>query len=84
MTPVTTPGRHATPLGADLPARGGRGVLRDSPAMRAGLLADDVIVTVDGEPVDGLTIDEVVAGCAGRAAPTVTLSIVRGRRSRSS
>ncbi len=48
-----------------------------SPAEAAGLLPDDVVDLVDGEPVVGKTIDEVTAAVRGRPGTSVTLGIVR-------
>jgi carboxyl-terminal processing protease len=50
-------------------------VLRNSPAERAGMVAGDEIVTVDGAGVDGLTIDEVVSRVRGVEGTTVTLEL---------
>ena len=50
-------------------------VLRDSPAERAGLRAGDEIVQVDGEPLAGLTIDQVVSRVRGPEGTEVTLDL---------
>ena len=50
-------------------------VLRDSPAERAGLRAGDEIVGVDGEPLAGLTIDQVVSRVRGPEGTDVTLEL---------
>ncbi|MFN8623479.1 MAG: S41 family peptidase [Chloroflexota bacterium] len=52
-------------------------VIRDSPAEHAGLLANDHLVAVDGTPVDGKTLDEVVALVKGPKGTDVTLSLLR-------
>ncbi|WP_318210066.1 S41 family peptidase [Streptomyces sp. SJL17-1] len=51
------------------------------PAARAGLRADDRLVSVDGRPVDGLSVSEVVALLRGDGVPgsTVALRVERGR-----
>ncbi len=48
-------------------------VLRDSPAERAGVRAGDVIVSVDGQSLAGLSIDEVVSRVRGPEGTEVTL-----------
>ncbi len=52
--------------------------LADSPAMQAGLVAGDVIVTIDGVTTEGLTLDEAVAKIRGEKGTTIVLNIVRG------
>ncbi|MHB8958139.1 MAG: S41 family peptidase [Candidatus Limnocylindrales bacterium] len=49
-----------------------------SPAERAGLLAGDVIVSIDGTSVDGMTIDQATAKIRGPKDTSLTLGIVRG------
>ncbi|MET7754044.1 S41 family peptidase [Streptomyces sp. NPDC005389] len=51
------------------------------PAERAGLRAGDRLVSVDGRPVDGLSVSEVVALLRGDGVPgsTVALRVERGR-----
>ena len=51
--------------------------LDGSPAQEVGLQSGDVIVAVGGEPVEGLTIDEVVAQVRGPAGTDVRLGIER-------
>ena len=51
--------------------------LRDGPASRAGLLADDRVVAVDGVPLEGSTIGETIDRVRGPRGTTVRLSIVR-------
>ncbi len=52
-------------------------VIRESPALRAGLQAGDVITAVDGEATVDSTITEVVARIRGPKGSRVTLSIER-------
>lgn len=52
--------------------------LRDSPAREAGLQADDEVLAVDGEPVIGRTLDDVVLRVRGERGTKVTLTIRRG------
>lgn len=54
------------------------GVLPGSPAEQAGLAVGDVLVAVDGLPVDGKTIDDVVAVVRGPRGTEVILSLDRG------
>jgi carboxyl-terminal processing protease len=51
--------------------------LADSPAERAGLLAGDVVLAVDGEPVDGSTMEDQISRIRGEAGTDVTLSVQR-------
>lgn len=50
-----------------------------SPAAAAGIMADDVVAQVDGEGIDGLTIDDAIARIRGPRGSSVTLTIVRGQ-----
>jgi carboxyl-terminal processing protease len=51
--------------------------LADSPAERAGVLAGDVVLAVDGEPVDGSTMEEQIGRIRGEAGTDVTLTLQR-------
>lgn len=51
--------------------------IEGQPADRAGLLPGDLIIAVDGEPVVGQSLDEVVLKVRGPAGTSVTLSIAR-------
>ena len=53
-------------------------ITEGSPAEAAGLLVGDVIVRVDGQGVDDMTLDEVVALVRGEEGTPVTLSVLRG------
>jgi carboxyl-terminal processing protease len=48
-----------------------------SPAERAGLQAGDVVIAVDGESLDGSTLDQARDRIRGPKGSTVTLTIVR-------
>ena len=50
-------------------------VIRDSPAERAGVIAGDEILTVDGVSVAGMTVDEVVPKVRGPEGSNVTLQL---------
>jgi carboxyl-terminal processing protease len=49
----------------------------DAPAMRAGVRANDVIVSVDDQPMRGLTLNQAVERMRGSVNTSVTLKIVR-------
>ena len=52
--------------------------LTGSPAEAAGVRAGDEIVSVDGDPVEGRTLDSVTAQVRGQAGTDVTLGLLRG------
>lgn len=52
-------------------------VVPDSPAQKAGLRAGDIVLSVNGESVDGKTLDQVVSSIRGDAGTTVKLEIGR-------
>lgn len=52
--------------------------IRKSPAERAGLLAGDRIVSVNGESTEGKSLQEVVQNIRGPRGTKVTLEILRG------
>ncbi|TLP46912.1 MULTISPECIES: S41 family peptidase [Cohaesibacter] len=49
----------------------------DTPAHRAGILADDLITHLDDEPVRGLSLSEAVDKMRGRVGTAIELTIVR-------
>lgn len=51
--------------------------LVDTPAERAGLAAGDLIIKIDGESTEGMSIDEAVRRIRGEKGTSVTLSIFR-------
>lgn len=53
-------------------------VISDSPAEAAGLLADDMIVGVDGVDITDWSLDEVTATVRGPSGTVVDLTILRG------
>ncbi len=50
--------------------------IEGSPAARAGLLASDIIVTIDGESTIGIAVDEAASKIKGKAGTTVSLGIL--------
>ena len=68
-------------IGAEVDERDGHIVimapLKGSPAERAGLRPGDVILAVDGEPLEGLTVFEAAMRIRGPQGTTVTLTIQR-------
>ena len=53
-------------------------VFKGSPAEKAGIAVDDVIVAADGKPTTGHTIDEIVSWIRGEAGTPVTLTVRAG------
>ena len=59
----------------------------ETPAAKAGILANDIITQIDGEPVQGLTLNQAVEKMRGPINSPVTLKVQRKEarsRSRSS
>lgn len=50
----------------------------DTPASRAGILSGDIISGIDGEQVQGLTLNQAVDKMRGKVNTPVTLTILRG------
>ncbi|WP_413378426.1 S41 family peptidase [Alkalihalobacillus sp. 1P02AB] len=51
--------------------------IRDSPAERAGLQPNDQIVQIEGESIEGLSLNEAVLQIRGEKGTTVTLTVER-------
>ena len=51
--------------------------LQDSPSAKAGLKAQDVILKIDGQKVEGLPLDDAVNKIRGPKGSSVTLNIAR-------
>lgn len=54
------------------------GVMKDSPAEKVGLKAEDYIIEIDGESALGIGVDEVSRLIKGEEGTTVKLKILRG------
>ncbi len=52
----------------------------DTPASKAGLLANDLIVKIDGKDVQGTTLNEAVEKMRGAINTPITLTILREKR----
>ncbi|MFZ5475793.1 MAG: S41 family peptidase [Myxococcota bacterium] len=57
-------------------------VVRDGPAARAGVLAGDLIVAVNGTPIAGMAVDAATELVRGREGDAVTLGIERDGQTR--
>lgn len=53
-------------------------VFRDSPAARAGVEPEDVIVDVDGKSTQGKALDEIAGWVRGQAGSTVSITLRSG------
>ena len=49
----------------------------DTPAQRAGVLAGDLIIRLDDQPIKGMTLDEAVKLMRGKPGTQIRLTIVR-------
>jgi len=49
----------------------------DSPAQKAGILANDYVVELDGKSVQGLSLDEAVAKMKGPIGSKIRLTVIR-------
>lgn len=69
-------------IGAEVQDRNGQIMIvtpiKNSPAEKAGLLPHDIILSVDGENIEGKTTSEAVALIRGEKGTEVTLMIKRG------
>jgi carboxyl-terminal processing protease len=51
--------------------------LSDSPAEAAGLQAGDIVLEVDGEPIDGATMNDIIGRIRGESGTDVMLTLLR-------
>lgn len=56
--------------------------IEDTPAAKAGILARDVIVKIDGKSTEGMNVDQAVNLIRGPVNTQVTLTILRGGQER--
>lgn len=59
------------------------GVIKDSPAEKAGIKTGDIITKVDGKNVSTYTIDELLDSIKGPSGSTVKITVLRGGTSHS-
>lgn len=68
-------------IGAEITRSGGKYIIvapvKGSPAEKAGLQPYDEIVRINGEPLGGMTLQDVVKKIKGKAGTTVSLTIYR-------
>jgi carboxyl-terminal processing protease len=70
-------------LGIEVTMEAGAGVVKvvspidDTPAAKAGLMANDLITHLDGEQIVGLTLEQAVEKMRGPVNTSITLTIVR-------
>jgi carboxyl-terminal processing protease len=80
---ISTSGKY-TGIGVEVGVEDGSIVvispIDGSPAARAGILAGDVIFSVDGMPVSGTDLEDTVSRMRGAAGTTVQLGILREGR----
>lgn len=53
-------------------------VTKGGPAQEAGLLANDVVIAVDGQSIEGMALDAIRAKIQGKEGTTVRITVLRG------
>ena len=75
---------HFAGIGIELTNENGRvtviAPIDDSPAALAGIRAGDVLVEVDGKPISGLPMEDVVTSLRGAPGSVVSLALMRPQR----
>lgn len=70
-------------IGAEIGFKGGYITvitpLKDSPAEKAGILAGDRVMEVDGKDTEGLNVDEIVSLIRGEKGTSVKITVMRGK-----
>ena len=70
-------------IGAEIQERNGNIVvvspIKNSPAEKAGILPEDIILTVDGQSIQGMSASEAVLLIRGEKGTSVKLTIQRGQ-----
>ncbi|WP_068777475.1 S41 family peptidase [Paenibacillus sp. FJAT-26967] len=68
-------------IGAEVTAEDGRikvvSPIKGSPAEKAGIMANDIVVSVNGEKLDGLTVNQAVLKIRGEKGTQAKLEILR-------
>jgi len=54
--------------------------IEDTPAAEAGLIAQDKIVEIDGQPTEGMDLNDAVSLIRGKPGTSVSLIVERGQR----
>ena len=52
----------------------------DTPAARAGIMAGDLIIKIDGKPVKGMTLGQAVEKMRGKVGTPITITVLRKGR----
>jgi len=72
-------------VGVELSVKNGKltvvSPLEESPAKKAGIRANDLIEKIDGQPTDGITLEEAVNKIRGKQGTAVVLTINRNGQS---